>query len=264
MSEHPRLELARSPLALVLGQVRFAPVMKMADHIPDIQEAMRNQGFVWFDKEQIQRLVWGPQISPEPMERWLLCSKEREELVVLTRDFVVYETSRYDRFEDFVKRFKVVLDVIKDVTDVSDASRVGLRYVNVIRSIDGKQPRELLVESIRGLTDQDLEARDVRHESVSEASTNYGRIRIRAIEERGEEFLPHDLRDTRVSFREKPGPDEVSRILDIDHFSTTDRDFKSPTLVKALWDLHSSIEKTFRAAVTKEAMEIWKKEANGQ
>ena len=42
MRTEPALKLERSPLILVLSQIRFSPVLKMADFVPDIQEKMRH------------------------------------------------------------------------------------------------------------------------------------------------------------------------------------------------------------------------------
>ena len=57
--KEPALKLERSPLVFVLSQVRFPAVLKIEDHVPDIQEALRKLGFPRYSKEDIQRFSFG-------------------------------------------------------------------------------------------------------------------------------------------------------------------------------------------------------------
>ena len=43
--QNPPLKLRYSPLVMVLAQVRFSPVLKMADYVPAIQEKLRREGY---------------------------------------------------------------------------------------------------------------------------------------------------------------------------------------------------------------------------
>ena len=63
--------LAKQPLVLVLGQVRFSPVRKIGDYILGIQEAFRRHGFPIERAGRIQQLTIGPTgVHATEQERW--------------------------------------------------------------------------------------------------------------------------------------------------------------------------------------------------
>lgn len=262
MAERTRepMKLERSPLVLVLAQVRFAPVALMGDYIPRIQDALRREGFVWFQEERMQEVVLGPNPEGKAAKRWIFSSRQKDEAAVLAPDFVAYETSAYDVFETFTTRLRTLLEVVREKAEVALSSRIGLRYVNLIRETDGMSSRELLQPSIQGLTCEQLGTEECRHHSFTEARTpQQGTIRVQTIESTGQAVLPPDLTNTRLELRTRPDETELFRILDIDHFSKANRDFDPKTIEDALWDLHEYTEKAFRSTVTEDAIQIWRK-----
>ena len=76
MRTEPRLKLRRSPLILVLAQIRFNPLLKMSDYIPDIQEAMRGKGLIRFNQEETQQVVFGPVVKTNQTTRWVFGTSE--------------------------------------------------------------------------------------------------------------------------------------------------------------------------------------------
>ena len=103
MRKEPALKLKKSPLVFVLSQVRFSPILKMENYVPDIQEDLRKQGFPRYKKEDIQQVSFGgPDIRAERDNRWVFSSRDQTEAIVLAPTFVVYETTNYDVFETFV------------------------------------------------------------------------------------------------------------------------------------------------------------------
>ncbi|HED12157.1 MAG TPA: TIGR04255 family protein [Gammaproteobacteria bacterium] len=262
--KEPALKLERSPLAFVLSQVRFPAVLKMEDRVPDIQEALRKQDFPRYNKEDIQQVTFsGNELKAERDKRWVFVSRSRHEAVILSSNFVVYETSDYDVFETFTERFSPVLKLIADATTTEFVEQLGLRYVDLIRPTENKAACEFLRENVRGLSQEDLGASSLRNQFSTQAHTEQGDLFVRSFENTGPNMVPPDLVSTHLRFKTNPDDlkDELYRILDIDHISKGEFDFHPEDLIQKLWDLHEFSSKAFEAAVTEEAIEFWKREA---
>ena len=263
-SKETALKLERSPLVFVLSQVRFPAVLKMEDHVPDIQEALRKQDFPRYNKEDIQQVTFGgTELKAERDKRWVFASRSRHEAVILSSNFVVYETSDYDIFETFTERFSPVLELIGDITATEFVEQIGLRYVDLIRPTENKAAGEFLRQKVRGLSQEDLGAKSTRSQFSTQARTEQGDLFVRSFENTGPNMVPPDLVSTHLRFKTDPDDlkDELYRILDIDHITKGEFDFSREQLIEKLWDLHEFSSKAFRAAVTEEAIEFWKREA---
>ena len=78
--------LERSPLALVIGQVRFSPVRKMPELVDDLQDVMRHSGLERFNEEKVQQVHFGPKITTTDVTRWVFSNRDRTESVFLTAE----------------------------------------------------------------------------------------------------------------------------------------------------------------------------------
>ncbi len=259
MHRRQPLKLYRSPLIIVLAQVRFSPVLLIKNYIPAIQEELRKQKYSGYRAEQIQQVtLTGAEVKAEQTNRWVFTSRDRREAVVIAPDFVVYENSNYDVFETFLERFEPVLALLREKISLDFAGQVGLRYVDLIRPAQGKSASEYLCESLRGLSKEALKATSTRQQFIIQAQTVHGELTIRSFETSGESMLPPDLASAHIDLGLTFDTDVLCRILDIDHISRTETDFDPSVLVKRLWDLHGPSEDAFLAATTPEAIEFWK------
>lgn len=260
MRSQPGLKLERSPLQFVLVQVRFSPVTLMRDYVPLLQDQLRKSDFPGFNKEQMQQVAFGPEPSVESSTRWCFVSRAKRHGVVLTEDFVVYETTQYDMFETFTDRFKDVLTRLNDLAEINFASQIGLRYVDVIRPLDG-HPLECFVrEQFRGATAEPIGAEEVTNQFLSLIKTSEGVLKLKSLEGKGPGFMPPDLDATRLEFDLTLTETNRFRILDFDHIWKGEIDFVPEDIIAKMWGLHDFIEKTFKATVTEEAMAVWKSE----
>lgn len=259
------LKLDRSPLVFVLSQVRFPAFLNMEKSVPDIQEALRKLGLPRYSQEDIQQVSFaGPEIkAAEREKRWVFSNRNQDEAVVLTTTFVVYQTTQYDVFETFTDRFSKVLELVAKATETEFAEQIGLRFVDLIRPADEKGASDFLRPHVRGLSQDDLGVSSSRHQFMTQARTELGNLFVRSFENDGPNFLPPDLVSTHMAFKISPEDlkDEPYRVLDIDHIAKGVFDFTSEELIERLWDLHEYSSRAFRAAVTEDAIEFWKKKA---
>lgn len=259
MRKKPALKLHKSPLILVLAQVRFAPVLLIKEYIPAIQDELRRQKYSDYRAEQIQQVRFtGAEVKAEQTNRWVFASRDRREAVIIAPDFVVCETSNYDVFETFLDKFQPVLALLRETISPDFAGQVGLRYVDLIRPSQGKAASDYLCESLRGLSKDRLKATSALQQFIVQAQTGHGELTIRSFDSSGESILPPDLASAHIELSLNVDTNELCRILDIDHISRVQSDFDPSMLVDRLWDLHGPSEDAFLAATTSEAIESWK------
>jgi len=262
MKREPSLKLARSPLILVLAQVKFSPILKVSDFVPDIQEVMRGRELTRYSGQKAQQVSFGPDLKAESIQRWVFSSRDQREAVILANDFVVYETSNYEVFGTFWDRFREILEVIKSKVKIDFAEQIGLRYVDLVRPADGRDASEFLRESIRGLSGEALNLDDsrLRHKFLIQAETGHGTLLVKSFENYGKDFMSPDLDPSDLRFPVEPSDDEVYRILDFDHIYRGEINFDPDAIEDKLWALHAVTSKAFLAMVTEEAIEYWKGE----
>jgi len=258
MRKEPLVKLERPPLIFSLAQVRFSPVLKIADYIPDIQDVLRKGDFPRFQQQQIQQLVFAPKVEVTQDFRWVFSSTDQHEAVLLTKDFVVYETNRYDVFETFVKKLEFVLSLVKEKVDVLMAERIGLRVVDLIRPAAGKAAVEFLQQPLRGLSAESFGAVSLLTHFLLQAKSAVGDFSIRSMGTEDGTFLPPDLVSTELVFDSPPAKGEQVIILDFDHVAPVNDAFDTKTLISKIWELHDITERAFKTAVTPEAINYWK------
>ncbi len=259
----PALKLKSSPLVLVLVQVRIAPVIKMADYIPDIQESLRRSGLPRFiSGEEVQLQVsQGQAASVQRSPRWEFQNKEQTHGIVITQDFIAAQTTAYDVYESFEEFFTTPLEVLAEIVEPGLVQRVGLRYVDLIRPRAEQRVSEFLKPSLRGLEAADIGADDLLSRFEMLAQTAEGTMRIRCLQTNNGSPLPPDLTSLNLNLTATV-PDgllrgELVTILDLDHFSSVPRDYDPAKLIEAVGALHDNLDQAFRAAVTNEALAAW-------
>lgn len=134
---------ARPPLALALCQVRFATKFGLNDlGVAPFQEAIEDE---YPNPERQQELAAIQVGSPgallgmqaqAPSLLWKFIDETGDWTVTLTQDFVTLETRAYADFDDFLGRLRRVLLALIGTVKPGVGRRIGLRYINEIRSAE--------------------------------------------------------------------------------------------------------------------------------
>jgi uncharacterized protein (TIGR04255 family) len=257
-----KLKLSKSPLIMVVAQVRFSPVLKIDNFVPDIQEALRRGGYPRFEEEigQEFKLLPGSEAIPQVrnLKRWIFSSPDKKHCITLTDHFVALETAQYDIFETFVEQFGKILDLLEKKVDLTVCERVGLRYVDLLRKNNKIESYGHLQPTMRGLIEAKFpDSQLPMNSSISQVITPYGAMLVRAVQMNDGNFLPPELIGTKLEIKANIEKGDAVTVLDIDHNGEFLGEFKSAHLIERLNKLHVYTDLAFRAAVTKEAIEIW-------
>lgn len=143
--------LEHAPLAEVICQVRFPPVLRIANEQPvDFQERIRGQ-FPQLAVEQgmiVQMAPLGAEPpSAEPKPRiFRFKSLDGNAVVSLALNFYALSTTSYTHWADFLDSLQLISQAAREIYNLPYAVRVGLRYVNhlTFENTDASNVDELL------------------------------------------------------------------------------------------------------------------------
>jgi uncharacterized protein (TIGR04255 family) len=258
----PPLKLSKSPLVLVLCQVRFSPVLAIGEYFPRIQDKLRLRGYPHVKSAIAQEVVFTPTgASAIQRPRWVLQDKARERSVIISDSFVVFQTTAYGVFEQFVEHLAVAVNTVAGEVQQLLMQRVGLRYIDLLRPGEGKTWRDFVRPEFHGLKSPVLNESTQTQLHQSIAQTAHGTMVVRLFQNRDAQVLPPDLIEEAATARVTPSPTrgELVTILDLDHFSERSRDYESGAVEREAWLLHDDLDRVFReSVVTPAALEAWK------
>ncbi len=137
MSGFPEVDdirLQRAPLAEVIAQVRFPPILRIADERPvEFQEKIRGRFPQWAEEEQVL-IASGPAEQQSNVKKvpsiFRFQSADAKNTVSLALDFYALSTTDYAHWKDFWAELRRLQDAVQTVYAPSYATRLGLRYVN--------------------------------------------------------------------------------------------------------------------------------------
>jgi len=129
------IRLRRAPLAEVICQVRFPPVLRIASEQPvDFQERIRKRfPQLAVKQDMVVRMAplegEPPLAKPEP-RIFRFKSSDGYTVVSLALNFYALSTSAYTHWADFLDLLQLVNRAACEVYDLPYAVRIGLRYIN--------------------------------------------------------------------------------------------------------------------------------------
>lgn len=144
--EVKRVVYKKNPLDQVICQLRFPPVLRIDTEVPAAFQERVRENFPNFS-ETSELKVEVPlgimdKIQPEPIEQALksssyknyeFSSEDEQWKISLTRTFVALTTKKYERWEEFREKLQIPLNALVETYTPNYFSRVGLRYIDVIR-----------------------------------------------------------------------------------------------------------------------------------
>jgi uncharacterized protein (TIGR04255 family) len=164
MPQVDRRALARSPLAVVVFQVRFEQNLTVSDGDTGIaiHERLGGRDGAYPRIETQQQVATQVEISSAgltqllppalPVRGWRMLSVDGAWVVSLMPNSVSLETSSYTTWTgDFQDRIRLILEATAQHVDPRIEERVGLRYVNRVIMPEASQPGDLVGAVSEGL-----------------------------------------------------------------------------------------------------------------
>ncbi len=257
--------LKNPPVYLTLAQVRFNPILKLADFLPGIQESFRQAGYPDFDRQHIVSIQLtaqdGQPPAPTPIqqERFLLGNVEKTHSFILDGQSLTLQSTNYGQFETFSACFLEGLGIVHDAVKLAFTERVGLRYLDRVIPQPGETIEQYLVEQGHGLNSR-LGGRPLY--SYTEAMNEIGNIKLlsRVAIQEGPLAFPPDIQPGKMRITERfTSYVGISSILDNDGFAEGREAFSTKAVADHLDAIHLVIGTAFKTTATPYAFAAWDK-----
>lgn len=257
--------LKNPPVYLSLAQVRFNPILKLADFLPSIQESFRQAGYPDFDRQLFVSIKIatqeGQQPTPTPVqqERFQFGNVEKTHTFILDAQSLTLQSTNYGQFETFSACFLKGLSVVHGAVKLAFTERVGLRYLDRVMPQPGETIKQYLVEQVHGLTSR-LDGRSLY--SYTEAMNEIGNIKLlsRVAIQDGTLAFPPDLQPGNMHIVERfASYVGISAILDNDGFFEGREAFSTTAIADHLDTIHKVIGTAFKTTATPFAFTAWDK-----
>jgi len=246
----PRIQFARNPLKIVVAQLRIDTDFRLEqpDVLAVIQDRLRETYPVASRVQQPQfSIQFGVRPDAEPTIRQGLeqapvrfVTEDGGWAVTLAPDVITLETTAYEGWDPFRDRFAELLDAVLAVVSVSNARRLGIRFVNELTN-----PEARTIADWRRFLDPELLG--------TAASPRFeGRV-TRAVEQLTL-VNKDDAMTLRHSYTQNPEGAEPSSIylLDIDAFSSKVFEAERDAVLSRLERFHQAAWTLFRGSLTDE------------
>ncbi len=236
--------LPDAPLAKVIAQVRFPPILSIQNgtFIAPFQEAIRGEYGV-ASVEVGAQVVASAAVPVQPRAMWRFRDPSHPWRASLGVDFVALETSAYTSRDDFVARLGRLLDALQCHVEPSVYQRLGVRYVDRVVGEPCVSLQDFVHPSLFGAMPPSWRASGAFdfHEAVVAIPEEGGQLHARW------GLLPaHATHDpTAVA-----GGPEPSWILDLDAYMECERRFDAAEIAASATALARRIYTVFRWSVT--------------
>ena len=256
----PDVPLPRAPLARVIAQARFPPILAIRD--PDkvavLQEALR-ETYPNLSQDQVHvvELTGGQTPNVGQGLIWRLADQEKDARwrVSLGVDFVALETSSYDSRNDYLDRLRAVVSAVEQSFKPASASRLGLRYIDRLTDEAVDRVGELIHPEVLGIIRPPGNPHPALGGSVIHLMTEA-------------QFLAQDSARIRGRWGKLPAnatydPDALeplakpSWVLDLDMFTTESHSFASEELLATATSFAKCLYWLFRQMVTEEFLRFY-------
>ena len=256
----PEVPLPRAPLARVIAQARFPPILAIRD--PDkvavLQEALR-ETYPNLSQDQVHSIELASNQTPNVRQGliWRFVDREKDARwrVSLGVDFVALETSSYDSRSDFLNRVRAIVSAVEQAFKPASASRLGLRYIDRLTDEAVDRVGELIHPEVLGIMQPPKNPHAALEESLLHLMTEA-------------QFLAQDGACVQGRWGQLPknttyDPDALepiakpSWILDLDMFTTESLPFASEKLLTTAMGFAECLYWLFRQMVTEEFLRFY-------
>lgn len=175
-----RIIYKNNPLDQVVCQIRFPSILKIESEAPsDFQEIIRKKFPKYREKFEWSFSLQNPMkgnLAPDNIsdaakqstsKNHEFSTKNNDWKINLTRSFLALSTKNYLRWEEFLKILLFGIDALNKVYKPMNYSRVGLRYIDIIKrsvlNLTSDPWSELLNSSIIGMSTDKIIGKSVQN-----------------------------------------------------------------------------------------------------
>lgn len=257
----PKMSLA--PVFYTLAQVQFNPIAQMSDYVARLQERLRRDGFPDFQAENqfeltIRRLdELQPDVQPQQHMRWSFMNTQRTEGYLLLSNALVFHTTTYDTFADFLQKTIFGLNLVHEIVELAYVERIGLRYLDAVMPMENDTLQQYVDPSLLGFS-ANLEGRLSHSFTETVTVVEEGNLVARAVITDGALALSPDLFPLQLEIQPRfSAVNGRNAVIDTDYSVVKRKDFNLKEIESQLLNSHAIITNAFRISVTDYARARW-------
>jgi uncharacterized protein (TIGR04255 family) len=266
--------LSKQPLALVLIQIRFTPIMEISRYVPEIQSALRNLNFPTYNIEDSLEITLNQAgIRPLQKQQWLFKSLDEYENIALDSQQITYQSANYDVFENFYEKFDKICDAILKVIQNFSTSvflqRYGLRYVDRINpqefgesnaTVDTYISPDFNIQKAKIFGNQQKVCKIIQAGEVNILDGKKGPLAFRLTQGESGLTLPPDLMRKSPKLKKQFNAKDNIGFIDIDHSyqPANVEKYEKIELKRMFYAMHDNVHNLFYSIISKEGVELWK------
>jgi len=259
----------KHPLAVALCQVKFTPIMKMADSASEIQDHLRRIGLPRFKSNETK--VLSVEFEPsgsikkqaeKPQLGWEYANADLSQSILLNQRSIslVCLRRKYDNWSGFKETFLDVYAKFEELLNPIYVERIGLRYLDLVEDLDKKGVSYYFNKQI--LSDDfmaDAGAKHVNHQSRTTVILPDKSVMtiIARLGNEKEPVLPHGMELFSLAPTFPLKAMNAFATLDFDNsftLATPQDTFKKDDIAGHLEILHGNHKKAIESALTKESI----------
>ncbi|MCU7885460.1 MAG: TIGR04255 family protein [Candidatus Thiodiazotropha sp. (ex Lucinoma annulata)] len=252
-----------APVFYTLAQVKFNPIAQMEVYIPKLQDELRRNGYPDFKPEtKIEVTIRKPDSSepdvrPQQMFRWSFTNPNRTEGYLLHKDAIIYHSTEYEIFDDFLNKALKGLKLAHKVIELAYVERIGLRYLDAVVPIPGESIDAYLNPNLLGLS-PDIENGLAHTFSETAVNIDGGLLVSRSVIAENGLAMPPDLFPMQLTMPQHlTNVSGRTAVLDNDYFVEKRIDFNLDHVEAQLRSSHDIVSATFRKVITDHAKTTW-------
>ena len=256
----PEVPLPQAPLARVIAQARFPPILAIRDpdNVAVLQDVLR-ETYPNLSQDQVHSIELPGGQAPNIRQGliWRLSDREKDHRwrVSLGVDFVALETSSYDSRNDFLGRLHTVVSAVERAFEPASANRFGLRYIDRLTGDAVDRIGDLIQPAVLGIIRPPENPHPALSESLVHLMTEAQFLAQDGARVQGRwGLLPRNATYDLHALEPVAKP---SWVLDLDMFTTESLPFASEGLLATATSFAECLHWLFREMVTEEFLTFY-------
>lgn len=123
----------RNPLIAVIADLRFHPILKVADRVADFQDRVR-AAYPLFQESNQQLINLQPMGAVQVRQDRVFSfhAEDRQATLTLATAAIILESRAHQKRDEVFRGAQLAVEALHDVYGAVSPTRLGLRYVNVV------------------------------------------------------------------------------------------------------------------------------------
>ncbi|MGA7245380.1 MAG: TIGR04255 family protein [Terracidiphilus sp.] len=148
-------KMRKAPIFLTLGQVRFNPILQMAESVSALQERLRKLGYADFSKDDVKTIQVNadgptPQVDVIPTVRWRFANARKTSEYLLFADRLIFQTTAYETSDRFIESILSGVQLVHETVQLAYIEGVSVRTLDAIVPVPGETLTKYLHPQLLG------------------------------------------------------------------------------------------------------------------